>query len=845
MTPIRATYRLQLHAGFTLHDATAQVPYLAQLGISHLYLSPIGTAVPGSTHGYDQTDPGQVNPELGGEAALLALSECVSAHDMGLVLDIVPNHMATHAGNRWWWDVLARGRKSAYADWFDIDWRAPGHGGQLWLPFLDRPLHEAIAAHVLTLQDAQEGPQLDHHGTRYPLADSTDPKWLDAARAGDAEALERVALSQPYRLVWWRMGNDQVNYRRFFDITSLAGLRVERADVFKAVHALPLRLLEQGRIDGVRVDHVDGLADPAGYVRRLRRALDAAGKPRGLKPGQAALWLEKILAPGEALPEDWPCDGTSGYDFMDQVGGVLHEATGEDALLAQWQALSGRSGDFAQEEWIARGQMLEGPLQAEFGRAVRAAMEVMQASPATSELSAPLVSQAIAAVLRHFPVYRTYTGKTGLGKDGLALWQQAATQARASADPRMAAGIDALLDCLADADDLPAGLVAARRRLRLRLELLSAPLNAKSVEDTAFYRHGVLLSRNEVGSHPVHLALATDDFHLACATRVPRALLATATHDHKRGEDVRARLAVLSADAAWWAQQVEAFEAVLPEWAAEVEGGDRSMLWQTLVAAWPLDEAPDLAAYAERVAQWQQKALREAKLRSSWTAVDETYEAQACALLMRVVEDTRADGLQGRLHAAAQYIAAAGALNGLVQATLRLSVPGVPDTYQGGEGWDLSLVDPDNRRPVDYALRQRWQQADRPPAACLRDWRSGQVKAALLQRLLRIRQAHPALFAQGDYAPLQVSGPRAQQVLGFTRRHDSGALIVLAPRGLRADDVDQTLRTEPGLWHDTQITLPAGSWRDAIGDAPIAAGARSLGQCWADFPVAVLIATHG
>jgi (1->4)-alpha-D-glucan 1-alpha-D-glucosylmutase len=842
MTPIRATYRLQLHSEFTLHDVAAQVPYLARLGISHLYLSPIGTAVPGSTHGYDQTDPAQVNPELGGETALLALSERVREHGMGLVLDIVPNHMATHAANRWWWDVLAQGRKSAYADWFDIDWRAPGHGGQLWLPFLDRPLHAAIAEGMLTLQDDAQGPQLDHHGTRYPLGADTDPASLEAARAGDRDALERVALSQAYRLVWWRMGNDQVNYRRFFDITSLAGLRMERAEVFSAVHALPLRLLAQGHIDGVRVDHVDGLADPAAYVRRLRRALDVAGKARGLQPGQAGLWLEKILAPGESLPADWPCDGTSGYDFMDQVGGVLHEAAGQDPLRAQWRALSARSGDFAQEEWIARGQMLDGPLRAEFDRAVRAAMEVMQGQPATAELGAPLLSQAIAAVLRHFPVYRTYAQKHGLGADELALWRQAAKQAQASADPRLVAGIEALLAALVDPEDLPAPQAAARRRLRLRLELLSAPLNAKSVEDTAFYRHGVLLSRNEVGSHPVQLALPVDDFHTACAARAPRALLATATHDHKRGEDVRARLAVLSAEAAWWTRQVETFEAVVPAWASEIDGGDRLMLWQMLVGAWPLEDTPDLQAYAERVAQWQQKALREAKLRSSWTVVNEDYEARAQALLMQVVEDTGVDGLQQRLRSAAGYVAAAGALNGLVQTTLRLTAPGVPDTYQGCEGWDLSLVDPDNRRPVDYPLRQRWQRADAAPRACLQDWRSGQVKAALLQRLLACRRDNAALFAHGDYVALQASGAQARHVLGFTRRHDGQMLIVLVPRGLRAADVGTNPMATPGFWQDTQITLPAGAWHDVIGDRPVDA-ASSLAQRWAEFPIAVLIGT--
>lgn len=426
MIDLRATARLQLHAGFTLHDALAQVPYYAGLGISHLYLSPIGTAVPGSTHGYDNIDPTVVNPELGGEAALIALSQAAREHGMGLIADIVPNHMATHVDNAWWWDVLRNGRSAKHADWFDIDWRAPGRDGKLWLAVLDRPYATALAEGLITLVVEDDGSAaLAHYDQRYPIRPQTldvpekaaRAQWLrdynDGAKRGDGR-LHKLIERQPYRLNWWRVGNDMLNYRRFFDITSLVALRVELPAVFDAVHALPLRLVAEGHLDGLRIDHVDGLTDPTGYVRKLRSRLDAAGRQRGLKPGTLALYLEKILAPGEALPADWPCDGTTGYDFMDQVGGVLHDAAGFKPLARAWQKVSGRSGDFAQEERAARDEILRGPLQTEFNRAVGALSALARLDPPTREFSPQMLARGLCVLLRWFPVYRTYAGAKGV-----------------------------------------------------------------------------------------------------------------------------------------------------------------------------------------------------------------------------------------------------------------------------------------------------------------------------------------------------------------------------------------------------------------------------------------------
>lgn len=872
MTDLRATARLQLHAGFTLRDAAAQVPYYARLGISHLYLSPIGTAVQGSTHGYDVTDPGTVNPELGGEDALMALHAAVQAHQMSLLLDIVPNHMAAHASNPWWWDVLRHGRRSRHADWFDIDWRSPGHDGKLWLPVLDRPYAQALADGALKLEvDAAGELRLEHHDSCFPVrvdgmpvpADPDqrrDWAWrISQGSARGGQTLHRLLERQPYRLVWWRVGNDMVNYRRFFDITSLAAIRVERPEVFAAVHALPLRLIADGVIDGLRLDHVDGLADPRGYLRRLRSHVDKAGRKRGLRPGKIVLLVEKILAPGERLPRDWPVQGTTGYDFMDQVSGVLHDADGEAPLRALWRTASGRSGDFAQEEFQARGEILDGPLQAEFTRALQAAVAAAHLDLACRAFSPQMLGGALSAVMRRFPVYRTYAGHDGLDAPDRALFAQAAAQARATAKPQVQAAIDALCEWMRDMPETPTVQRSLRRVLRRRIEQLSAPLNAKSVEDTAFYRHGVLLSRNEVGSHPTHLAVDPHAFHQACLARVAagqRMLLATATHDHKRGEDVRMRLAVLSSLPQWWADQVARLTGLAADLgrapqAGGPSAGDALMLWQMVVAAWPLALAPDdqagLTAYAERLAAWQTKALREAKLRSTWTEPDAGYEAAARALLETALCEDKGAPLRAALHGAAQALGAAGAINGLAQATLRLTTPGVPDLYQGTEDWDLSLVDPDNRRPVDFALRQRWLDDTTPWSALLAGWRSGQVKARLIARLLQLRAELPELFARGDYRPVLVEGLPVGQVLAFRRQYGEATLVVAVPRGLAASCLDAALPLLPAsCWQGGSLALPDGRYRHLPDDRvlTVSGGQVALTELFAHSPVAVLATYH-
>ena len=827
MVPFRATARLQLHAGFDFDAARAQVDYYAALGISHLYLSPIASAVPGSTHGYDVIDPTTVNPALGGEAGLQRLSDAAHAQGMNLILDIVPNHMAAHPLNPYWADVLAHGRASAHACWFDIDWRAPGRAGMLWLPVLDRPLSDAIAEGMLTVEHGTDGAaRIVHHDTAYPLAPSSSPA---AGATLSAQALGELLAAQAYRLAWWRSGDDRINYRRFFTIASLAALQMDRDDVFEAVHALPLRLVAEGRVDGLRVDHVDGLRDPAAYLRRLRAALDAAGAQRGLAAGTLGLWVEKILAPDEALRAQWPCDGSTGYDFMDQVGALLHAGEGGEVLTRQWHQFAGGPAGFAAVELQARQDVLAQGLRAEFDALVARLVRTARiAGGVAADFGTPLLARAAAALLSHFPVYRSYLTDTDPpGADDLRLWRHAVDAASEGGAPDLVCAIGQIAGWVLQPPSAGAAPVLHRYclELRQRFQLLSAPLNAKAVEDSSFYRHAPLLSRNEVGSHPTVLSLSAPRFHgfaLARHDQHPRSLLATATHDHKRGEDARLRLAVLSAWPHWWMRQVRRFERLaVAHGAGALHPADREMLWQTLVSAWPAESGEgSTTGFAERIVQWQGKALREGGLRSSWGHPDETYEAHAASVVHALLDSGAGQPFRAAVQDAVARIAPAGARLSLTQTALRLSVPGIPDLYQGTEGWDLSLVDPDNRRPVDYALRRQWLDEDRPWAVLLETWRAGLPKARLLHALLQARTAEPALFADGSYLPLPTTLP--ERVIAFAREHGARRLVVVAAIATTARPAQQASAALPArFWGTASVTIPQGRYRNLLTGATV------------------------
>ncbi len=749
----RATYRFQFHKDFTFADAEALVSYLDDLGISHVYASPITTARSGSTHGYDVVDPTRINPELGGEDAFRQLVAALHARDMGMIVDIVPNHMGVAGGeNAWWNDVLAKGQGSEFARFFDIDWRE-----RLVLPILGEPLAATTASGALTV----EGDMIVAYGEhRLPIREEDQATTADTDLA---ELLDR----QHYRLASWRVANDELNWRRFFTINDLAGLRAEDPAVFEATHALILRLYAEGLIDGVRVDHVDGLTDPAGYCRTLRARLDA------IRPG-AYLVIEKILACSEPLGTDWGVDGTSGYDFMEEVAGLLHAPEGAEPLGQLWAEISGRPADFAPEELRARQEMLAWQFDAQLRACVSAFETLARSAPDCDGITRGMLHRAIERLLWVFPVYRTYGTGTAAPATDAAIRAQARARVEQFVPPGEGPVVDRILAWLAG--EGPGDAAEAVRRF----QQLSAPIAAKAVEDTAFYRYGRLLSRNDVGFDPAHLSMPIAAFHDAMrarADRWPNAMLTTATHDHKRGEDVRARLAVLSEIPDIWRDRVTRWQTLAAPHAENVDPGDAYMLLQTIVGAWPEDRT----GFADRVLGWQEKALREAKLRSSWEAPDEAYET-CCHDLARALlnsEEFTAD-----VTAFVASIAAAAQANTLAQVALRYTVPGVPDLYQGTELADLSLVDPDNRRPVDYAARE----------ACLHD--GSDAKLALIARLLRLRRDHPALFATGSYEPVEVTGDRADHVLAFRRVAGAERLTcIVALRG----------EVEPASWGDTAL----------------------------------------
>jgi len=921
MKPLTATQRLQFHSDFTLDHALPLVPYFAQLGISHLYASPILKARAGSRHGYDVVDPTQVNPELGGEAALERLVAALRQHGMGLILDTVSNHMAVGgADNPWWQSLLAWGRRSPYAEFFDIQWHSsdPLLAGQLLLPFLGSDYGAALKNGDIPLQfDKQHGVlQVAHHEHRFPicpidygwilslspepalkylaehftaLADAAEPlaaavdlqrelarlvrdgadleSALVAFDSRSESGLQRLHLlleRQTYRLASWRTAADDINWRRFFDINELGGLRVERAVVFEATHAKLFELIERGLVDGLRIDHIDGLADPRGYCRKLRRRVEGLLDRRPLNAAleHFPIYVEKILGVDEHLHRDWLTDGTTGYEFMNQVSLLQHDPAGEAPLTELWANVSERP-DFTEEVRQARHLVLNASLAGDCESVAQALLQVARDDLMTRDLTLGAIRRALQALVSHYPVYRTYFNACGRPAEDETFFQQALTNARqdlAEADWPL---LDQLERWLGGEPwrKLPPG--RPRKHLRhacVRFQQLTAPSAAKAVEDTAFYRSARLLSRNDVGFEAERFSASAEHFHNEAQRRLrdfPDNLLATATHDHKRGEDTRARLAVLSERGPWFASRVEHWRELAAPLREQLDDGpapspgDELLLLQTLLGSWPLNldlhDDSALQLYAERIRQWQQKALREAKLRSSWSAPNEAYEAACSAYVNGLLLDRENHQLRQSLADAAQLIACPGALNGLVQTLLRTTVPGVPDLYQGAEYWDFSLVDPDNRRPVDYACRRRTLDDATPAAELLAHWRDGRIKQALLARVLDCRQAHAELFRRGTYLPLTVQGRHADKVLAFARLGEEHRAIVVAPRlasGLLGGAAIPLIPAQN--WDDTRVILPfALSPANSMGLFPSAVVSPSkelmLSAVLSEFPVNVLI----
>lgn len=888
----RATLRLQLHAGYTLNDVCADLSYFARLGVSHLYLSPISQSRSGSTHGYDVVDHGAIDPERGGEPAFRRLAHEVRRAGMGILLDIVPNHMATDPANAWWWDVLKFGPHSARARWFDINWEAPALPGKVLAPFLGRPYARALYAGDIRVQhEAARGLHVVVHGRPYPLspeslaslglqvateADTMPPQEVqrilhdhDVSHREGRRRLHQLLQRQHYCLSWWRRAADSINWRRFFEVSELIGVRVEEDEVFDAVHALPLQLYAEGLIDGLRIDHVDGLAYPLAYCRRLHDAMvkAAASRPPSLCTDRPWIVVEKILAHGETLDDRWRVSGTSGYDFAADVGGLLHDGAGEAPLSAAWTEIC--RNPQPPHAWLleARGEMLARHFIAE-REGLLAALRRLPIPAGEGQLDDSALTRAVDALLRHYPTYRSYV-EEGTRALHDQYWFDRALQGAGedlSNDEDALAALRVLDRWLGrDAAGSDEGCKAIQR-----FQQLTPPLAAKALEDTVFYRYGRLLSRNEVGSHPDVFALSVAAFHQANEHRAeasPRGLLATATHDHKRGEDVRARLAVLSEiPEIWWhasRRWMSVWEHGLP-----TDADSRAfhyMLLQTVLGAWPPELSPDdedhIKHYLERIAQWCIKALREGKLISGWFEPQVEREQHWLNYLQELLPGRPGHAMLQELAGFAQRLEPGAIANGLMQTTMRLMSPGIPDLYQGTEWRDFSLVDPDNRRPVDFHAREHClEQALQGPSGRIRPplaakgwdaaaWGDGRIKQALIAALLGLRRECAAAFCDG-YEAVEIRGTGTQNLVGFVRGREIVVLAAVKCAASMHQNRDGVPVLPAGFWEDDAALIlpePDANWEDVLRGRRIGPrnGLIPLADLLAGFPLAVLRRDQG
>jgi (1->4)-alpha-D-glucan 1-alpha-D-glucosylmutase len=877
-----ATYRVQLNAGFTFDDAAAIADYLAALGASHLYCSPILQATAGSTHGYDVVDHRHLNSELGGRPGYRKLAGRLAEAGLGEVIDVVPNHMALAGrANAWWWDVLENGPSSVYASHFDIDWDPPQRklADTVLMPVLGDQYGRVLEAGELVLERQDGSFTVRYHDQQAPISPRTlgglltkaaararseeleslavafgrlphahrtdraavterhrDKEVLRArladrcrarpavAKAIDAEveavnsdpdALDDLLGQQNFRLAYWRTGAEELSYRRFFDIETLAGLRVEDEAVFADTHGLILGLVADGSVDGLRVDHVDGLADPEGYLARLRDAT-----------GGAYVVVEKILEAGEQLPESWPVAGTTGYEFLNQAGQLFVDVGNEAAMRGAYTSFTGLHQDYADIVYEAKLQIMREDLAAEVERLTALLADVCERHRRQRDHTRRELRDALREIIAAMGVYRTYfrpgraadTTGTAADTEHLAAAVAAATRRRPDLDAELLRFIRDLIT----GDYAGAGESA----FAVRFAQVSAPVMAKGVEDTAFYRYQPLVSLNEVGGDPARFGASAAGFHRAMATaaeRWPQTMLTLSTHDTKRSGDVRARINVLSELPGPWEQAVLRWsernrrhkQNECPDRGAEY------LLYQSLVGAWPVG--------AGRAAAFMHKAAKEAKVHTSWTDPDTGYDDALSAFVTAVLAD---EGFVADLESflAEHAIVARGRVSSLAQTTLMLTCPGVPDLYQGTEVWDLSLVDPDNRRPVDYAARRALLQSlsgATPEAALARD-DDGGPKLWLIHRVLTHRRSNPGPYGPASgYEPLEVTGPRSSHAVAFTR---TGGLVTVVPR-----------LTRPGeAWEHTTVALPAGEWVSVLTGDRAGGGEVGVAELLQRFPVAVL-----
>ena len=957
----RATYRIQLNRTFTFRDATAIVPYLAALGISHVYCSPYFKARAGSLHGYDVVDHNSFNPEIGTESDFEQFVSTLRAHGMGHVLDLVPNHVGIMGSdNQWWMDVLENGEASAYADHFDIEWHPanPALSGRVLIPVLADPYGIALERGELQLKFERDTGSLAvfYHEHRLPLDPATYPRVLyrvppnshdgqlaalsaafaalpdrrtktpldilrrraaitrlkgemstlcvvdpqvchsiDTAVAGFAgrpddaasfDALHDLLEEQAYRLASWRVASDDINYRRFFDVNDLAGLRVEHPAVFESTHRLLLQLVAAGKIDGLRIDHPDGLRDPAEYFRRLQarvaevRAAGAgtnvgagsevgAEAEAGAGAGALPIYLvaEKITASFEHLPADWAVHGETGYRFANVLNRMLVDGATRARMDRVYQSFVGRSMEWSTVAYEAQHMILRRSLASELGTITTQLTRIAQADRRTRDFTYNSLRQALAEVIACFPVYRTYVAEQVSEADRRYIdWAVAAARRRRSAAE------SPVLDFVRAAllMELPVGSDALRRQLQqfaMKFQQVTAPVTAKGVEDTSLYRFNRLISLNEVGGEPDAYGISVRGYHADSLHRArswPHEMLATSTHDTKRSEDVRARINVLSEMTQIWRKTIERWSRINRSRKREVEGipapdpNDEYLLYQTLVGTWPLGstDAAVLTEYRERIEAYMVKAVREAKNRSSWASVNAEYEDALLQFIRLALEPRDGNLFLADVTALQSRLSRYGLLNGMSQTLCKLTAPGVPDIYQGNELWDFSLVDPDNRRPVDYGMRRELlagMRADTPSlGGMLESLHDGRAKLFITWRTLQFRREREALFRLGDYQPLRVIGERAAHVCAFARSHEGELAVTVVGRlYLRLLGEQSDAPSDAALWGETIVELPRAcapgvQLRNVLDGTVLTAGRHGprssvrLGEVLAEFPVALL-----
>jgi (1->4)-alpha-D-glucan 1-alpha-D-glucosylmutase len=939
----RATYRLQFSPTFTLSDARKLVPYLDMLGVSDVYASPLLAARAGSTHGYDVVNHGRIDPALGGNDDLVALGQALADRGMGLIIDVVPNHMCiADAANTRWRDVLENGPGSVWTDFFDIDWGPPKAelAGKVLLPFLGEQFGRELESGALRVELDGGAFRLRVGDGDLPLAPPSwrlllEPLWRrvaarvggegepavelesmlralahwpmeraqartrrherdtvvrrlanlvadDAAVAADVaamlaeingtpgeprsfDALEQLVSEQPYRLAHWRVAAHEINYRRFFDINDLAAIRVEREEVFDTVHELPLAWARAGLVSGFRVDHVDGLLEPARYLARLHAALET---------GRAApsIWVEKILASGETLPDGWPVDGTTGYEHLATTAGVLVDADNAAAVRDVWRTLTLETRSFADIAYESKRLILETALAAELTVLARRLDSVSEQHRYTRDFTFASLLEALREVLSCFPVYRTYVARDT--REIAPRDRQVVTRAVREAIRRnpvvnrsLFQFIEDLL-LLRDPDGLTPVERDARRDFVLRLQQLTGPVMAKGVEDTAFYRYFPLLGLAEVGGEPERLGLTVDELHAVNGRRAetqPRGLSASATHDTKRGEDARARLHVLSEMPRAWRDAVLAWR----ELNAPLRAGDlpepltETFLYEALVGGWPMGgraRDPDFATtFVERVVTYVGKAISEAKLHTSWINPDSAYQEAVTAFAREILDERTSAPFLDSLDAFVARLQPAGVLNSLAQVLLKVAGPGVPDVYNGTELWDLSFGDPDSRRPVDFVRRiatlaevRRRAEVDAAATASelLASPDDGAIKAFVLHRALATRAAHHAAFEGPTYAACAARGALARHVVAFSRGEPGHRVVAVTGRLFGA--LTEGAQAPVGdVWRDTTVTWSAPTtrprYREALTGRPLAPTMRDgacvlpLAQLFEVLPVALVV----